>query len=420
MSQQDSGAFWHYRDGVLHGGDHNLLTVAKQFGTPAYIYSQTLIEQQWQAYQQALNNYPHLLCYAVKANGNLAILQLLARLGAGFDIVSGGELERVLRAGGQPDKIVFSGVGKSVAEIQRALEVDIHCFNVESVPELDRIQQIAQQLHKVAQISLRVNPNIDAKTHPYISTGMNEHKFGISMHNALEAYRYAKKLPNIKIIGVDCHIGSQITQLSPFIEALESVLALIKTLKNEQIPIQHINLGGGLGVHYHNETPPTPAELCQALIARLPDQTLTLSLEPGRSIVANAGVLLTQVDYIKSNEKKNFAIVDAGMTDLIRPALYNAWQPILPVQINEHTAEHLYDVVGPVCESADFLGKDRALRVQANDYLAVTGSGAYGFVMSSQYNARPRAAEVLLTPNGAKLIRERETYADLWAREILQ
>jgi len=415
----DSNGFWHYRNNVLHGGEINLLDIAKQFGTPSYVYSQTLIEQQWQAYQHALADFPHLLCYAVKANGNLAVLQLLARLGAGFDIVSGGELERVLRAGGKPDKIIFSGVGKTVAEIERALEVDIQCFNVESLPELDRLQKVAQQKQKVARVSLRINPNIDAKTHPYISTGLHEHKFGIGMEEALPAYLHAKQLPNLKIIGVDCHIGSQITQISPFIEALESVLALVSILNKEGIEIHHINLGGGLGVQYQQETPPSPADLCKAITDRLKGKSFTLCLEPGRSIVANAGVLLTHVEFIKSNQKKNFAIVDAGMNDLIRPALYDAWQGILPVKINETIAERLYDVVGPVCESADFIGKERALRVQANDYLAVTGAGAYGFVMSSQYNARPRAAEVLLTSSGPKLIRERETYEDLWVKERL-
>lgn len=422
MTQNQPGLnhFWHYQNNTLHGANYNLLDITKEFGTPTYVYSQTLIQQQWLAYQEALATYPHLLCYAVKANSNLAILQLLARLGAGFDIVSGGELERVLRAGGEAKKIIFSGVGKSTIEIQRALDVGIHCFNVESIPELDRIQYIAKQKNKTAAVSLRVNPNIDAKTHPYISTGMNKHKFGISMQDALSAYLHAKKQSHLNIIGIDCHIGSQITQLSPFLEALESVLAFINQLRGEQIHIKHINLGGGLGVQYQDETPPSPAELCKAIIAHLPaDQSLTLSLEPGRSIVANAGVLLTQVEYIKNTAAKNFAIVDAGMNDLIRPALYDAWQAILPLQINEQHPEQVYDVVGPVCESADFLGKDRTLRIQPQDYLAITGAGAYGFVMSSQYNTRPRAAEVLLTTESAKLVRERETLEDLWAKEKL-
>jgi diaminopimelate decarboxylase len=411
--------FWHYKDNILHGGDTSLLTVAQTFGTPSYVYSQNLIEQQWLAYKNALQGHPHHLFYAVKANSNLAILQLLAKLGAGFDIVSGGELKRVLRAGGDPTKVVFSGVGKTATEIEEALKANIYCFNVESLPELDSIQKIAHARGQTARISLRVNPDINAQTHPYISTGLKENKFGISIEDAVNAYRYAATLPNIKIEGVDCHIGSQITQLDPFLAALESVLELVNTLASEQISLQHIDMGGGLGILYQQETPPSPSELTQALLQRLRGRPLTLALEPGRSIVAHAGVLLSRVEYIKQNTHRNFAIIDAGMNDLIRPALYQAWQDIVPVHKHDQDEARLYDVVGPVCESGDFLGKERNLTIRAGDCLAIKDSGAYGFVMSSQYNSRPRAAEVLLTENGPKLIRERETYEDVWKGEKL-
>ena len=411
--------FWHYKNGKLYGGEVELLSVAKKFGTPTYVYSQDMIETQWHAYKKGLENYPHRLCYAVKANSNLAILQLLARLDAGFDIVSVGELERVLRAGGDPQKVVFSGVGKNVAEIERALEVNIYCFNVESLPELERIQQVAQQRGQIAKVSLRVNPNINAQTHPYISTGLRENKFGINIDDAVEAFVFAKSLPNIEILGVDCHIGSQITDVAPFLATLDSLLELIHNLEKNGISIEHIDLGGGLGVTYDHENPPAPEVLCAAIIKKLPGKKFTLALEPGRSIVANAGMLLTTVEYIKSAPHKNFAIVDAGMNDLIRPALYQAWQSIMPLQVKHNVPENLYDVVGPVCESADFLGKERKLAIEAGDYLGIGGSGAYGFVMSSQYNSRPRAAEVLLTFTEAKLIRARETLADLWTGEIL-
>lgn len=411
--------FWHYRENILYGGETNLVAVAQQFGTPCYVYAQHLIEQQWQAYKSALQAHPHHLCFAVKANSNLAILQLLAKMGAGFDIVSGGELERVLQAGGDPRHVVFSGVGKTAAEIEQALHVDIYCFNVESLAELDRIQQIAQACGQQARVALRINPNINAQTHPYISTGLKENKFGISIENAMDAYRYAARLPNIQIIGVDCHIGSQITQIDPFLAALESVLELVDALAREQISIRQIDMGGGLGVLYQQDIPPTPIELTQALIKRLQGRSLTLALEPGRSVVAKAGILLTRTEYIKTTVAKNFAIVDAGMNDLIRPSLYQAWQEIVPVQIHTQGVEKLFDVVGPVCESGDFLGKERKFILQEGDYLAVKDAGAYGFVMSSQYNSRPRAAEVLLTATGPRLIRERETFADLWRGEKL-
>lgn len=415
--------FWHYREGVLHGGDTSLLQVAKEFGSPCYVYSQALIEQQWNAYESALKNHPHHLCYAVKANSNLAVLQILARMGAGFDLVSVGELKRVLKAGGDPSKIIFSGVGKTIAEIEYALAVNIHCFNVESIPELDRIQQVAQlhqQRQPYASVALRVNPNVDAKTHHYISTGLKENKFGISMDDAMKAFRHAKQLPNIKVIGVDCHIGSQITQIEPFIEALDNILELVDKLAKEGIILEKINMGGGLGIRYQKDMdPPSPEQLVNALLKRLEGRSITLSLEPGRSIVAEAGVLLTQVEYVKKGNDKNFVIVDAGMNDLMRPALYDAWQDIVPVQERKDTAAFLCDVVGPVCESADFLGKNRELAVQAGDYLVVKDAGAYGFVMSSQYNSRPRVAEVLLTASGPMEIRARETYEDLWEKETL-
>lgn len=410
--------FWHYRDNVLYGGETNLLTVAHTFGTPCYVYSQAMIEQQWHAYKNALKGFSHHLCYAVKANSNLAILQLLAKLGAGFDIVSGGELKRVIQAGGDPANIVFSGVGKTVAEIEYALSVNIQSFNVESFPELERLATIAKARGQEARIALRINPDVNANTHPYISTGLKENKFGITIAAALDAYRYAAQLPNIKIIGLDCHIGSQITEIEPFLETLESVLQIINLLARENIIIQHIDLGGGLGIQYQNEIPPTPEGLVSALLKRLQGQNLTLSLEPGRSIIAKAGILLTQVEYIKKTEYKNFVIVNAGMNDLIRPALYDAYQAIVPVQIKP-IASDTYQVVGPVCESGDFLGKERLLAIEAQDYLAIKDVGAYGSVMSSRYNSRPMVAEVLLTANGPQLIRERETDEDLWAKEKL-
>ncbi len=410
--------FWQYREGVLHGGNTSLIDIANKFGTPCYVYSKAMIEERWKAHEDAFHGFPHLLCYAVKANSNLAVLQLLARLGAGFDLVSVGELKRVLKAGGDPAKIIFSGVGKTEDEIEYALSKNIYCFNVESIPELDRIQKIAQQGKSLASVALRVNPNVDAKTHHYISTGLKENKFGISMDDALKAFRYAKQLPNIKVIGVDCHIGSQITEIEPFIEALDNILTLVDQLEKEGIVIEKINMGGGLGIPYQNEKIPTPKELIQAMIKRLEGRSISLSLEPGRSIVAEAGVFLTEVQYVKKSADKNFIIVDGGMNDLIRPALYDAWQDIVPLKQTDN-ATFLCDVVGPVCESSDFLGKDRTLFAEEKDFLAVKDAGAYGFVMSSQYNSRPRVPEILLTDAGPVLIRERETDEDLWEKEKL-
>jgi diaminopimelate decarboxylase len=409
--------FFHYRAGVLHAEDLNLAEVAQRFGTPCYVYSRAAIESQWREFDQALGSRPHRVCFAVKANSSLAVLNVLARLGAGFDIVSGGELERVLRAGGDPAKMVFSGVGKSAAEIRRALELGIHGFNVESEPELARINQIAGELGKVATLSLRVNPDVDAQTHPYISTGLKENKFGIAIEDALDAYRRAAALPHLRVAGVDCHIGSQLTDVAPFLNALERVLALVDSLEQAGIRLTHLDLGGGLGVRYRDEMPPAPAEYVAALNRVLGKRPQTILLEPGRAIVANAGVLLTRVEYLKHSEHKDFAIVDAAMNDLIRPALYKAWQEIVPVSPRNDVEPRLYDVVGPVCETGDFLGKERSLALREGDVLAIRSAGAYGFVMSSNYNTRPRAPEVLADGAAAHLARRRETLEDLLGLE---
>jgi diaminopimelate decarboxylase len=408
---------FHYREGVYHAEDVSLAALAEQFGTPCYVYSRATLERHWKAFDQALASRAHLICYAVKANSNLAVLNLLARLGSGFDIVSGGELERVLRAGGEPGKIVFSGVGKREAEIRRALELGIHCFNVESAPELRRLDRIAGELHRKAPISLRVNPDVDAKTHPYISTGMKENKFGIDVDSALAVYQEAAALPNIEIIGVDCHIGSQLTEIAPFLAALERVMALIARLREVGIELKHIDLGGGLGVRYRDEQPPLPGEYAAALEQVLGEADYTILLEPGRAIVANAGVLLSKVEYLKHTPHKQFAVVDAAMNDLIRPALYQAWQEILPVQPRYDTPPRTYDVVGPVCETGDFLGRERSLAVCEGDLLAVRSAGAYGFVMSSNYNSRPRVPEILVDGMHVHLARRRETLDDLLALE---
>lgn len=399
-----------YRNNVLHAEAVNLAQIARQVGTPAYVYSRQAFEQHWQAFDQAFGQHPHLICYAVKANSNLAVLNVLARLGAGFDIVSGGELERVLRAGGDPAKVVFSGVGKLPEEMARALEVGVRCFNVESEAELRKLNEVAAAHGVTAPISLRVNPDVDAQTHPYISTGLKENKFGIDIERALQVYRDAASLSHLRVTGIDCHIGSQLTQLTPFLDALDRVLVQIDALQAEGIQIHHLDIGGGLGVRYRAEQPPTPAEYVQALLAKLGDRKLEIVMEPGRAIAANAGVLLTEVLYLKEAPAKQFAIIDGAMNDLIRPSLYGAWQEIVPVEPRNDVPEAIYDVVGPVCETGDFLGKDRPLRVVPGDLLAVRSAGAYGFVMSSNYNTRNRAAEVMVDGDHFHIVRSRETF----------
>ncbi len=406
-----------YRAGELYGERVALSTIAAAYGTPTYVYSRAYLEQRYRSYADALAGHPHLICYAVKANSNLAVLNVLAKLGAGFDIVSIGELERVLTAGGDPDKIVFSGVGKTAAEMQRALAVGIHCFNVESAAELERLHEVAESMHVIAPISLRVNPDVDANTHPYISTGLRDNKFGVSIDAALAVYRRAHSLPHLAIKGVDCHIGSQLTDTAPFLDALTRVLALIDALAADGIAIEHLDLGGGLGVRYRDEQPPEPAAYMQQVLDAIGTRQLKLVFEPGRSIVANAGVLLTRVEYLKCSEHKNFCIVDAAMNDLIRPALYQAWMDIQPLQPRSDADAITYDIVGPICETGDFLAKDRALNVAPGDLLAVLSAGAYGFGMSSNYNSRARAAEVMIDGDHFSLVRARETIADLWRGE---
>jgi diaminopimelate decarboxylase len=410
---------FHYRDGRYHAEQVDLSTVAAECGTPCYVYSRHTLEQHWRAFDQALAALPHMVCYAVKANSNLAILKLLADLGSGFDIVSGGELERVLRAGASADKVVFSGVGKSTAELRRALQVGIHCFNVESAAELRRLNQIAAELGCQAPVSLRVNPDVDAQTHPYISTGLKENKFGVTIEEAQPLYREAAAMAHIRIRGVDCHIGSQLTSISPFLDALKRILALLDTLASEGIQVEHLDLGGGLGVRYRDETPPHPEEYAHALRQILADKPYRILIEPGRAIAANAGVFLTRVEYLKPTPHKNFAIVDGAMNDLIRPALYNAWQDIKPVQPRYDVEAQVWDIVGPVCETGDFLGKGRELALGEGDVVAVRGAGAYGFVMSSQYNTRPRVPEILVDGDSYSIVRRRETLDDLLALENL-
>lgn len=407
------------KNGTLHAEDVSLESLAKQYGTPLYVYSKTEFESRWQAFDTAFGSQPHLVCYAVKTNSNIAVLQSLAKLGAGFDIVSQGELERVLRAGGDPKKVVFSGVAKQSSEIRRALEVGIRCFNLESHAELDRIQAVAESMDLIANISIRVNPDVDAKTHPYISTGLKDNKFGVDIDTAPELYADACACSHINPIGIDCHIGSQLTEITPFVDALERVLTLKATLSEMGIDIHHLDLGGGLGIQYTDEVPPAIATYIQALISKLNDPEIEVIIEPGRAIAGNAGVLLTEVEYLKPTEHKNFAIIDAAMNDLIRPALYQAYQEIVPVTPRTDGLETNWDLVGPVCETGDFLGKDRKLNLKAGDLLAVKSSGAYGFTMSSNYNTRPRAAEVMVQDDQAWLIRPRETYEDLMGSEIL-
>lgn len=408
-----------YRNGELYAENVPLAQIADRFGTPTYVYSRAYLEQQFLSYQSALEGREHLICYAVKANSNIAVLNVLARLGAGFDIVSQGELERVLAAGGDPAKIVFSGVAKTPAEMRRALDVGIHCFNLESAAELEVLQTVAAEMGVTARISLRVNPDVDAKTHPYISTGLKENKFGIDIKLAPTVYQRAASLSNIEIIGVDCHIGSQLTEVTPFLDALDRVLALIDQLAGDGITISHLDLGGGLGVRYSDEEPPTPSEYVAKVLERLGDRQIALAFEPGRSITANAGVLLTKVEYLKPNPHKNFAIIDAAMNDMIRPALYQAWLNIEAVTPRIEGERKHWDLVGPVCETGDFLGKDRELILQAGDLLSVASSGAYGFTMSSNYNSRGRAAEIMVDGDNFHLIRARESIADLMQGEAL-
>ncbi len=407
-----------YRDGQLFAEGAALSAIAERFGTPTYVYSRAHIEAQFRAYADALAGMPHLVCFAVKANSNLGVLNLLARLGAGFDIVSRGELERVLAAGGDPAKVVFSGVGKTRDDMRRALEVGVHCFNVESEVELERLQQVAAELGVKAPVSLRVNPDVDAQTHPYISTGLKENKFGVSIDVAERVYARAAELANLEVVGVDCHIGSQLTQLDPFLDALERLLALVDRLAERGIQIKHLDLGGGLGVRYRDEEPPLAGDYIKAVRERLAGRELALVFEPGRSIVANAGVLLTRVEYLKHTEHKDFAVIDAAMNDLIRPALYQAWMDIVAVQPRAGEARR-YDLVGPICETGDFLGKDRELVLAEGDLLAVRSAGAYGFVMSSNYNTRGRAAEVLVDGEQVHLVRRRESIEELYAGESL-
>lgn len=401
-----------YRNNQLCAEDVKLADIAAQHGTPAYVYSKATFERHWQAFDQAFGEHPHLVCYAVKANSNIGVLNLLARMGSGFDIVSLGELQRVLKAGGDPSKIVFSGVGKKPDEIRFALDVGIRCFNVESQAELQAINDIALAMGKVAPISLRVNPNVDAGTHPYISTGLKENKFGIAHEDAPRVYQQAHAMSNVEVRGIDCHIGSQLTEIRPFVDALERVLALVDQLVAQGIELQHLDLGGGLGICYQNETPPQPAEQIAALLGGLGDRKVEILIEPGRAIAGNAGVLLTEVLYLKQSEDKNFAIIDAAMNDLVRPALYGAWQDIVAVQPRKGESQ-IYDVVGPVCETGDFLGKERSLCLQPGDVLAVKSAGAYGFTMSSNYNTRPRVVEIMVDGDQVHVIRERETLDQL-------
>lgn len=405
-----------YQADELYAEQCQVAELAKQHGTPLYIYSRATLERHWHAFDNAVSEHPHLICYAVKANSNIAVLNVLARLGSGFDIVSGGELSRVIEAGGDPAKVVFSGVGKTVAEMEMALNLGIYCFNVESAAELEQLNQVALRLGKVAPVSLRVNPDVDAGTHPYISTGLKENKFGIAMEDAEAIFARAHELAGLEVKGVDCHIGSQLTEIKPFLDAMDRMLALIDRLAEQGIEIKHFDVGGGLGVTYDDEVPPQPDVYAAALLDRLGGRDLKLIFEPGRAIAANAGIFVTQVLYLKENSDKRFALVDGAMNDLIRPSLYSAWQKIIPV-IERAGATQSYDVVGPVCETGDFLGKDRQLNVQAGDYLAVRSSGAYGFTMASNYNSRPRAAELMVDADNAYVIREREKVAQLWQGE---
>jgi len=411
--------YFTYRENQLFAEDVAINEIVAEYGSPCYVYSRATFERHWKAFDQAFGDHPHLICYAVKANSNIAILNILARLGSGFDIVSLGELERVLAAGGDPKKIVFSGVGKRADEIAAALKIGIRCFNIEVSAELDRINQLAAELGVIAAVSFRVNPNVDAKTHPYISTGLKENKFGIDIEQAIVEYRRAAKMDHIKVIGIDCHIGSQLTETTPFLAALDKVIDLVNTLKQEGIELHHLDLGGGLGIRYKDEQPPLPAEYVAAILERLGDNQYEIALEPGRAIAGNAGILVTKVEYLKPTEHKNFAIVDAAMNDLVRPSLYSAWQDIIPVNKTNKVEQNTWDIVGPVCETGDFLGKERVLNLSQGDLLAIRSSGAYGFTMSSNYNSRPKLAEIMVDGSDIHLIRERESIPQLWLGEKL-
>ena len=409
-----------YKNQQLFAEDVAIADIISEHGTPAYIYSRATLERHWHAFDNAFGSHPHLICFAVKSNSNIALLNVMAKLGSGFDIVSQGELERVIAAGGEASKVVFSGVAKSHSEIERALEVGIRCFNVESIPELHRINEVAGKMGKIAPISLRVNPDVDAKTHPYISTGLKENKFGVSVQQAREVYSLAKTLPNVKIMGMDCHIGSQLTELQPFLDATDRLIVLMEQLKEDGIELHHLDLGGGLGVPYNGEEPPHPAEYTEALLAKLKNYpNLEIILEPGRAISANAGILVTKVEYLKSNEDRNFAIVDTGMNDMIRPALYEAYMQITEVNQSLDREKAVYDVVGPICETSDFLGKGRELAIAEGDLIAMRSAGAYGATMSSTYNSRPQAVEILVDGAKAHLIKARADFADLWRLEKL-
>ncbi|WP_334030497.1 diaminopimelate decarboxylase [Alteromonas sp. P256] len=410
--------YFAYKQGQLFAEDVAVADIAAQHGTPVYIYSRATLERHWHAFNDAIGEHPHLICYAVKANSNIGVLSVLAKLGSGFDIVSAGELARVIEAGGNASKVVFSGVGKKHDEIRYALQQGIMCFNVESEPELHRINEVAGELGVKAPISLRINPDVDAKTHPYISTGLKANKFGIARENALATYELAASLPHLNVVGMDCHIGSQLTEIGPFVDALERLLVLIDELAERNIIIEHLDVGGGLGVTYNDELPPHPKEYAEAMAEKMVGrESLKLILEPGRAIAANAGILVTEVEFIKQGEEKNFAIVDAAMNDLLRPALYSAWQNIIPVDENSDAVPSTYDVVGPVCETGDFIGKDRILSIKPTDLLAVRSAGAYGFVMASNYNSRCRPAEIMADGDTAIVVREREIQKDLWKGE---
>ena len=411
------------KNNTLHVNDVALSEIAREFGTPTYVYSKSALESAYHEYADALASHPSgknaLVCYAIKANSNLAVLQTFARLGAGFDIVSGGELRRVLKAGAAPDKVVFSGVGKSVDEIEFALQTGIHCFNVESIPELTRLNEVAGRMGKSAPVSLRVNPDVDPKTHPYISTGLKSNKFGVAYVDARKTYREAASLPHLRIIGIDCHIGSQILEIEPFVEALDKLLELVDQLQQDGIHLKHLDLGGGLGIRYQDgQTPPRVADYLQPVLSRLEGRDLQLVLEPGRRLVGNSGCLLTRVEFLKHGEEKHFAIVDAAMNDLMRPALYDAWHDIVPVTLRPESPIN-WEIVGPICETGDFLGHERPLALQPGDLLAVMSAGAYGMAMSSNYNSRRRAAEVMIDSSFVHLIRQRDTFESLWANERL-
>ncbi|REL37173.1 diaminopimelate decarboxylase [Thalassotalea euphylliae] len=411
--------YFNYQGDSLYAEACAVTELAKQYQTPLYVYSRATIERHWHAFDKAAGELPHLVCYAVKANSNLAVLNVMARLGSGFDIVSKGELARVIAAGGDPAKVVFSGVGKTSDEIAYALSHGIYCFNIESAAELERINHVAGKAGKKAPVSFRVNPDVDAGTHPYISTGLKENKFGISIEEAPALYQHAETLANIDIKGVDCHIGSQLTEVQPFLDALDRVLVLVDTLAEQGIKLSHIDVGGGLGVCYNDEQPPHPNDYAKAIAEKIAGRNITLIYEPGRAIMANAGILVTEVEFLKTNQDKHFAIVDAAMNDLLRPSLYQAWQNIIPVEQRQDELSINYDIVGPICETGDFLGKDRELAIKAGDLLAVRSAGAYGFTMSSNYNSRPRVAEVMVDGDTSTLVRERETIEQLWQGEHL-